>query len=334
MKAFFGILLYLYFTFTQLISIPTVTAPIKPIDNINGGDPFVVEDNGKTFYTYTTGGNISIKQITSFEDVTVLSEKTVFSEGNNGVVRDIWAPEIHKIGDKWYIVSCALFDSSVVPRGTMPEGNVNELHDDYYRYGFVLESKTQDIMGEYEFKGLLAPDGMNNINGTYLMDNGKLYYVCSAYLGVGHQCIYITLMDNPYTINENTDGQIISKPFYSWEKKGWKVNEGPAVLYTNDDTYIVYSASGYSSGEYCLGMLTLNGDDVLRKTSWIKCPVSVFNKQPEKSLYHPGHCCFLYKDNGDIYMVYHGTDNADFFAKSRCTYISKLEFCFGFPVFK
>ncbi len=334
MKAIFGIFLYLYFAFIQLFPASTNAVPVKPIDSVNGGDPFIVEDNGNTYYTYTTGGNISIKQIASFDDVTVLAEKSVYSAGKNGIIRDIWAPEIHKIGDKWYIVSCALFDSSVVPRGAMPEGSDTEIHDDYYRYGFVLESKTDDIMGEYEFKGILSPDGMNNIDGTYLQKDGKLYYVCSAYLGVGHQCIYISLMDNPYTISDDSKGELISRPFYNWEKKGWKVNEGPAVLNVDSNTYIVYSASGYSSGEYCLGMLMLNGDDVLNKSSWIKSPVSVFKKQPEKSLYHTGHCSFLNRENGDIYMVYHATDNPEFFAKSRCTYITKLDFCFGFPVFK
>lgn len=334
MKAFFGFFLYLYIALVQLFPTSTDVLPAKPLDNLNGGDPFIVENKGNTYYTYTTGGNISIKQIVSYNDATVIAEKSVFRVGNNGIVRDIWAPEIHKIGDRWYIVSCALFDSSAVPRGAMPDGSESEVHDDYYRYGFVLESKTDSIMGEYEFKGILAPDGLNNIDGTYLQKDGKLYYVCSAYLGVGHQCIYISLMDNPYTINADSESEILSKPFYNWEKNGWKVNEGPAVLYIDDSIYIVYSASGYSSGEYCLGMLTLSGNNVLNKSSWVKSPVSVFKKQPEKSLYHTGHCSFLYRENGDIYMVYHATDNSDFFAKPRCTYITKLDFCCGFPLFK
>lgn len=44
----------------------------------------------------------------------------------NGTVKDIWAPEIHKIGQHWYIIACAYFDNNEVPRGTMPEETTAE----------------------------------------------------------------------------------------------------------------------------------------------------------------------------------------------------------------
>lgn len=317
----------------QLFGIFGTANEYLPADNKNGGDPFIVEDNGNTYYTYTTGSGIVIRKVNGIDDLTVIEERQVFSEGSNGILYDIWAPEIHKIGDRWYIVSCALFDSSAVPMGTMPYVETYEEHTDYYRYGFVLESKTEDIFGEYEFKGRLAPDGINNIDGTYLKYGEKLYYVSSAYLAPAHQCITVTEMENPYTLKADTKTEIISKPQYRWEKNGWWVNEGPAVLYKNEEVYIVYSASGYSSGNYCLGMLSLVGNDPADKNSWYKSPVSVFGKQPDKSLYHPGHCSFIYRDNGEIYMVYHATDTADFFSKPRCTYITELDFYHDYPIF-
>ena len=317
----------------QLFGVFGVTEEYKPADSKNGGDPFIVEHNGETYYTFTTGSGIIIRKVNSIDDLTVIEEKQVYSEGNDGILYDIWAPEIHRIGDRWYIVSCALFDSAAVPVGTMPYADEYDGHTDYYRYGFVLESKTDDIFGEYEFKGRLAPDAMNNIDGTYLQYNGKLYYVCSSYLEPAHQCVTVTEMENPYTLKADAKTEIISKPQYSWEKKGWRVNEGPAVLYKNDEVYIVYSASGYSSGGYCLGMLSLVGSDPADKTNWYKSPVSVFTANPDKSLYHTGHCSFLYRENGDIYMVYHATDNADFSAKPRCTYITKLNFYNDYPIF-
>lgn len=303
-----------------------------PIDSTNGGDPFIVEDGENTYYTYTTGGNIIIRRIAAFNDTTQLEEKTVYSAGNNGIVRDIWAPEIHKIGDRWYIVSCALFDENAVEKGTMPEAEEYDGHTDYYRYGFVLESKTEDIFGEYEFKGRLAPDGLNNIDGTYLQKDGKLYYVCSAYVNVAHQCIFITEMENPYTLKSDSDTVMLSRPQYSWEKHGWWVNEGPAVLYKDDSVYIFYSGSGYSSGEYCMGMLTLCGDDVMNKSDWYKSPVSVYKKHPQKNIYHTGHCNFIYRENGEIYMVYHATDSKAFSDSPRCTYIKKIEFLYNYPL--
>lgn len=336
---FFGAFFAVVIQLSSLIGISCFVNdnPAAQIDFENGGDPFIVEDNGNTYYTFTTGGGIDIRKIAAFDDAAVIEQKTVYWAGNDGIISQIWAPEIHKIGDRWYIVACALFDKNSTEAGTMPEADKVEDHDDYYRYGFVLESKTEDIFGEYEFKGRLAPDGLNNIDGTYLQKDGKLYYVCSAYVDVAHQCIYIAEMENPYTLKTDENGKdnavMLSRPQYKWEKNGWYVNEGPAVLYKDNNIYIVYSASGYSSGEYCLGILTLLGDNVMSKYSWAKSPVKVFGKNSEEKLYHTGHCSFLYRENGDVYMAFHATDNEDFFAVPRHTYIKKLEFKSGYPLF-
>lgn len=306
-------------------------AAAQPINAYDGADPFIIEDNGNTYYTYTNNRSIVIKKIKSFDDTTLLEEKTVYSVGSDSIIDNIWAPEIHKIGDKWYILSCALFDKNDVPAGAMPEAKEKKEHTDYYRYGFVLESKTDDIFGEYEFKGRLSPDGLNNIDGTYLQKNGKLYYVCSGYVDVAHQCIFITEMENPYTLK---DGAVmLSRPQYTWEKNGWKVNEGPAVLYKNDEMYIVYSASGYSSGKYCMGMLTFKGEDVMNKQDWYKSPAKIYGENKSQNIYHPGHCSFLYRNDGSIYMVYHATNNKDFSLSPRCTYIKKLDFYNNYPLF-
>ncbi len=317
------------------IANPFVSEKPEPIDKTDGGDPVIVEDGGNAYYLFTTGGGIDIRKITAFDDATTVESKTVYWAGNDGVEGEIWAPEIHRIGEKWYIVACAKFREDSVPKGTMPERKSDEPHSDYYRYGFVLESKTEDIFGEYEFKSRLAPDGLNNIDGTYLEKDGRLYYICSAYVDVAHQCLYIAEMENPHTLKTDENGRnnavMISRPQRSWEKHGWWVNEGPAVLYKGDKVYIVYSASGYSSGEYCMGMLTFKGGDVMKKISWRKSLNKVFGKG--KGIYHTGHCSFLYRENGDVYMVYHATDEPDFFAKRRCTYIKKLGFAGDYPLF-
>ena len=335
----YGLYRFIFTFFTAIMVLfgaTTETQFTKPIDNVNGGDPFIVEDEGKTFYTFTTGSTIEIRRIVSYKDTTLLKRKTVCSSGEHGIAGHIWAPEIHKIGDKWYIVSCALFDKNAVPRGKMPKAEAGKEHDDFYRYGFVLESKTDDVFGEYVFKGYLAPDGLNNIDGTYLKKDGKLYYVTSAYMAVGHQCLYICEMDNPYTLKTDKKGRHnavkLSSPVYSWERQGWKVNEGPAVLYYGDDIFIVYSASGYSSNKYCMGMLTLKGDNVMCRLNWKKSSKRVSYHLPLKDIYSAGHCSFIHRDNGDIFMVYHANKTKDFFESPRLTYIKKIDFAFGKPI--
>lgn len=317
-----------FFTFIGIVQTPYS----EPIDNYNGGDPFIVETEDGCYYTYTTGGGVDILKTESFDKIEVSEKKTVFWAGESGTVGDIWAPEIHKIGDRWYIIAAALFDRNAVSPGAMPEAKEYKDDNDYYRYSFVLESNTEDIFGDYTFKGILAPGGLNNIDGTYLEKDGKLYYLCSAYADIAHQCLYICEMENPYTLKKDAEPVLLSKPEFLWEKKGWKVNEGPAVLYNGDDMYIVYSASGYSSGGYCMGILTYKGGDVDDKSSWCKSPVRASYHNYAQSIYHAGHCSFLYRENGEIYMVYHGTPTRDFSDSPRLTYIKPVEFAFGKPI--
>ncbi len=306
-----------------------------PIDMHNGGDPMIAEEDGRFYYTFTTGGGIDIREIADFDDTTVLSAQTVYWSGNDGIAGDIWAPELHKIDGKWYILASARFAEDAVARGVMPEGSTDEEHGDYYRYGFVLESDS--ILGPYTFKGILAPDGLNNIDGTYLQKDGKLYFVCSAYLSVANQHLYICEMENPYTLKTDADGKnnavCLSSPVLKWEKQGWHVNEGPAVLYHEDDIFIVFSASGFSSGGYCMGMLTLTGDDVLNACHWQKTPVPVHQNQPKNSIYNAGHCSFLYRADGSVQMVYHATPTEKFEDSPRLTYIKEVQFKCGVPLF-
>ncbi len=333
MYSFFRFIFYSFMSILTIFGISAATPYTTPIDMENGGDPFIVEWEGETYYTFTTGGNIEIRKIKSYKDTTLIEKKTVYSAGKNGIKGDIWAPEIHRIGDKWYIVSCALFDENAVPRGKMPKAEAGKEHTDFYRYGFVLESKTSDIFGEYEFKGYLAPDGLNNIDGTYLKKDGKLYYVSSSYVDVAHQCIYITEMENPYTLKEGAPSVKLSSPDLYWERKGWRVNEGPAVLYHEDDIFIVYSASGYSSDYYCLGMLTLNGKDVIKASSWSKSLSRVKYDDKANDIYNAGHCSFLYRKNGEIYMVYHANKTKEFDDSPRLTYIEPVSFNkYGMPL--
>ena len=314
-----------------------VTTPYdEPIDKINGGDPYIIEDESGCYYTFTTGGGIDIFEIESFDTINVKRQKTIFWAGESGTDGDIWAPEIHKFGDRWYIIATAKFKRDAVPAGKMPYVVIDKDNDDYYRYSFVLESETDDIFGNYEFKGILAPDGLSNLDGTYLQKDGKLYFVCAAYMKVAYQSIYICEMENPYTLKTDSKGRHItvklSSPTYPWEKNGWDVNEGPAVLYHEDDIFIVYSASGYSSNKYCMGMLTFDGGNIMKKSSWKKSPFRVSYHNPVKSIYSAGHCSFIHRDNGDIYMVYHANKTENFSDSPRLTYIKKVEFAFGRPL--
>ena len=72
-----------------------------PVDLGEGGDPFMVEDGGYTYYMYTLNDRIDIIKNVSPEDTATIERKTVYALGQDGVKDNIWAPEIFRIGEKW-----------------------------------------------------------------------------------------------------------------------------------------------------------------------------------------------------------------------------------------
>ena len=117
------------------------------------------------------------------------------------------------------------------------------------------------------------------------------------------QNIYIAHMSDPCTVD--SERVLLSKPTYAWEKRGTPyVNEGPAALVHGEDAFIVYSASGSWTDDYCLGMLTLTGDDPLNPEHWAKSQTPVFKKKARVA-YGPGHCSFAEACDGSVWMIYH-----------------------------
>lgn len=105
---------------------------------------------------------------------------------------------------------------------------------------------------------------------------------------------------------------MIARPEYDWEKVGYWVNEGPAVLIRNGRVFIAYSASA-TDHNYCMGLLTADeSSNLLDPTSWSKSPVPVFRSCPENSQYGPGHNSFTVASDGrtDL-LVYHARNYRD-----------------------
>ncbi len=76
------------------------------------------------------------------------------------------------------------------------------------------------------------------------------------------------------------------------------------MLKKDGKIHIIYSASGSWTNDYCLGQLTLNGDDVLKKESWVKKDTPVFSKTSE--VFGPGHASFVPSPDGaEDWIVYH-----------------------------
>lgn len=271
----------------------------NPLDG--GADPFAFQWKGQYFYTRTTGASVAVSRAPLLQDI--IRNKNDASVNFNvwkpsagtDYSSEIWAPEIHRLNDKWYLYVAA-------------DDGVDANHRMY-----VLEGNSQDPQGTYTMKGTMTLPAFENrwgIDGTVLQQGGKNYFVWSGRTNSGStdttstQGLYIAEMANPWTLTGTRT--LISSPTYSWEKNGHWVNEGPEILKHGDDTFLTYSASGFYTDDYALGALKLKPNtDPLKAASWVKQPTPIFQKG--NGVLGVGHASFVKSpDATEDWIVYHG----------------------------
>ena len=272
----------------------TVNVTYKPVQNpvyTAGADPWIVEHDGAYYYCFSAWDSVVwVNKLSSIADVTWDGCAFVYVAPQEGMYsHEYWAPELHYINGEWYIYVAA------------DDGN-NENHRMY-----VLKGTSQDPMQPFEMVGQITdPTNKWAIDGTVMQLGGELYFIWSGWEGDVNvaQNIYIAHMSDPCTID--SERVCLSVPEYKWEKVGEPhVNEGPAVLQHDGKTFLVYSASGSWTDDYCLGMLTLTGDDPMNPDHWEKAERPVFKKRPGVC-YGPGHNSFCQAPDGSVWMIYHG----------------------------
>jgi GH43 family beta-xylosidase len=158
------------------------------------------------------------------------------------------------------------------------------------------------------------------IDGTVMTLSGQDYFVWSGWPGFtdGQQNLYIARMSNPWTISG--DRALISTPTFNWEQQGLNINEGPEALQHDGHTYIVYSASGYWTNNYCLGQLTYSGGDPMQASSWVKKSTPVFSQA--NNVVGVGHASFTKSPDGlEDWIVYHAHNTPGNFTGVRDIHI-------------
>ncbi|MCB2407858.1 glycoside hydrolase family 43 protein [Hymenobacter lucidus] len=282
----------------------TFTNPLLPA----GADPWTVYHKGYYYYTHTTGINITLWKTKSLTQLATVPGQVVWTPPAAGPnSRDIWAPELHFIGGKWYLYYAA-------------DAGTNQTHRLW-----VLENSAADpTQGTWVSKGQLT-DETNKwaIDGSVFEDQGRLYLLWSGWEGDtnGRQCIYIARLQNPWTVAGPRSK--ISTPVYYWERDGdlhdpqnpphVDVNEGPQILRRGNRLFLVYSASGCWTDSYALGMLSATaGTDLLQPGAWAKSPVPVFRQDTAAGVYAPGHNSFFTSPDGrQSWILYHANSQPD-----------------------
>jgi GH43 family beta-xylosidase len=256
----------------------------------SGADPWVVRRDGVYYFIQSRGRSLWVSKAKRLTEigrgpwacVWAPPRGTPYSE-------DLWAPELHYLRGRWYVYVAA-------------DDGENRNHRMY-----VLEGTSQDPQAPFVFRGKLAtiPDRWA-IDGTVVQLPGdRLYFLWSGWEGTDNvaQNLYIAPMSDPLTISG--ERVRISRPEYDWERRGEPhVGEGPGMLAHDGKVFIIYSASGSWTDDYCVGMITWTGGDPLDPGSWVKTPRPVFSKTAE--VFGPGHASFTTSPDGrEDWIVYH-----------------------------
>ncbi|MCM3164165.1 family 43 glycosylhydrolase [Metabacillus litoralis] len=262
-------------------------------------DPWVYKHtDGYYYFTASVPeyDRIELRRSQTIEGLTNADAKVVWVKHESGLMSaNIWAPEIHYIDEKWYIYYAA--------------ARTSETNDGLFDHRmFVLEnSSANPLEGEFIEKGQIKTKWESfALDATSFEHKGIRYLVWAQKDPeiFGNSNMYISEMENPWTLKG--EQVCITTPEYDWEKIGFLVNEGAAVLKRNGRIFITFSASA-TDFNYCMGILTADeNSDLLDPASWHKTPEPVFVTSEETGQYGPGHNSFTVSEDGtqDI-LVYH-----------------------------
>jgi len=266
---------------------------------VSGADPWVVRDGGSYHMVQSREDGIWVSRSDKLTLVGSDAVKVWSAPATGWNRTNVWAPELHHVGDRWYIYYAA------------GQAGPPYIHQ---RAG-VLESVGTDPRGQYADRGMLytgdgAPGSGENvwaIDLTVGRINGELYAFWSGWQANAAtdrtpQHLYAAHMANPYTI----DGPRvkISSPVETWERgTELDLQEGPEILQRNGQTFLIYSTRESWLPDYRLGQLRLTGADPLNPASWVKTG-PVFTAQ--NGVYGVGHASFTTSPDGtESWIVYH-----------------------------
>lgn len=263
----------------------------------SGPDPWVSQKDGFYYYMNTEGNKLSIYKTKDLSQLRKTEKKVIYHAPESGPgSKNIWAPELHFLGNKWYLYYTA---------GSTPDHSTQRL--------YVMENSSMDpTQGKWIRKGQIKDKQADffAIDATVATINSRNYLIWSGHISEldKTQRLFIAELNGDQCTLKTARAEI-STPTYDWETIGTPhVNEGPEILKNeNGKVFLIFSASGCWTDDYSLGMLSLkNNSDPMDPASWTKSPAPIFTKKAENNAYGPGHNGFFKSPDGkQDWIVYH-----------------------------
>lgn len=283
-------------------------------------DPFITKGSDGYYYftaSYPMYGKndpegydrIILRRSKTIKGLADAEEKTIWDAKNSKTsFRFIWAPEIHEINGKWYVLFAASSSENNVwdidCHIIMSNGN------DPYNNEWADIGKFEACEGDnFSFRGF-------SLDMTYFECSGK-HYVAWAQNG-GNSNVYLATIspDEPWKIT--CPAILLTKPEYDWERINIPVNEGPAIMVNNGRIFLAFSASA-TGPEYCVGLMYADKNaDLTNIRNWTKLSNPLLTSADLDGEYGPGHNSFVKDENGEWIFVYHSRDEACF--NGKCGY--------------
>lgn len=222
--------------------------------------------------------------------------------------RYIWAPELHRVGDKWvvYFTESHSGDTFNIYCHALILDGTQDPYDTALNRG-AAPSEWEDYQMRGGTGGITKAITSNFcLDMTYFEDgvNGEPYVIWAS-KAEGNSKLYIAQVskEEPWVITSEIVR--LSQPEYGWENVRYVVDEGPTVLQKNGKVFMCFSASGTGS-EYAIGMMTANqGDNLLDLSKWTKNPYPLLSSRDVNGEEGPGHNSFTVDKDGNAIFVYH-----------------------------
>ena len=269
-------------------------------------DPYIIRHtDGQYYFTATVPeyDRLVIRRAPTLAGLAKAPETEIWHKHESGVQSEhIWAPELHWLDGKWYIYYSA-----------------SDKDDIWALRPYVLMCEDADpVTGRWTELGKMkrADDDPFSfeefsLDATVFENHGKRYYVWAEKVGIGKKIsnLYIAEMERPDKLR--TVQVLLTGPDYDWERVGFWVNEGPAVIKRNGKIFLTYSASE-TGIYYCVGMLSIDeNEDLLDPRKWKKERYPVLKTDESLQIYGPGHNSFKVDEEGNDIMVYHARTEAE-----------------------